>query len=441
MLLVTTIFLAFQLFFGNRPTEEKRTPTEILTAMRDSVAKIDAANKDEQHRLANVAQQDRTRLDSRVADEIKAGKLEELAAEDMRLQAQLLAAFALRKVGVLTDDMGPLTQAYLPLHDLDRQSPQDARWSELRVAVKPTEKFPESSFTGKELHANLVTELGGQAKRHMILGLIPGFAVIDALVRITGASANFSYAFAALLLALLVRAIIWPLAQKQYMWGRQMSQLQPLVKELKERYTDKKTGQVRDMQKLQAETMGLYKEYGINPMSGCLPMLVQLPFFLIIYQCMLQYRFEFQNGNFLWINPGLGASTNGFIAPNLGERDYILVGIYAVSMVVTTLLTPVSDPSNAKQQRFLGVFVAVFFSIVMFFYPLPSAFVLYWVFLNVFATIQMVRAYRMPLTPLVKVNTTTGGVFPVTPQGATGRGNGQITGTGVPVKHKPKKKK
>jgi YidC/Oxa1 family membrane protein insertase len=212
------------------------------------------------------------------------------------------------------------------------------------------------------------------------------------------------------------------------MWGRQMARLQPLVAELKERYKDKKTGQMRDPQEFNQKVMGLYKEYGLNPMS----------YFILIYQCMLQYRFEFQNGTFLWIGSSLSSGVGGFVAPNLGERDYMLIILYAISMVVTTLLTPVSDPSNVKQQRFIGVTVAVVFSVSMFFYPLPSAFVLYWVFTNVFATIQMLRAYKLPLPPLVKVNAAGGGVYPTEPQL---KPNGQAGTKGVPVKHKPKKKK
>jgi YidC/Oxa1 family membrane protein insertase len=441
MLLVTTIFLAFQLFFGNRPQEEKRTPAQILTAMREMGAKVDAAGKDEQHRLASNIQQELGKLRAKANEEAKANKIDQAAAKDLALEGLLVATHLQMKVGVLANDMGPLTQAYLPLHDEHRARAKDPSWVQKRVEVTPTEKFPETSWTGDELHSRIVLELGGQAKAHRITGVIPGYDVIDGLVALTGRTPAFSYAFAALLLALLVRAVVWPLAQKQYMWGRQMAQLQPLVKELKERYTDKKTGQVKDMAELQQKTMGLYREYGINPMSGCLPMFVQLPFFLIIYQCMLQYRFEFQKGHFLWISPGLGEATNGFIAPNLGERDYILVGIYAVSMVVTTLLTPVSDPSNAKQQRIMGVSMALIFSVVMFFYPLPSAFVLYWVFLNVFATLQMVRAYKMTMPPLVKVNAPTGGVYPVTGPAGEMRGYGQTQGKGVPVKHKPKKNK
>ena len=201
---------------------------------------------------------------------------------------------------------------------------------------------------------------------------------------------------------------------------------------------------------LNFKVMELYKEYGINPMAGCGPALLQMPLFLAIYQCMLYYKFEFQKGTFLWINPSTSAATNGFVAPNLGERDYILLVLYGASMIATTLLTPVSDPSNAKQQRLMGVGIAIFFTFLMFtgVFPVPAAFVLYWIFTNVMATAQSLRAYRLPLPPLEKKVTKPGGVYPV--PGASGAGtNGSASsvstnaykGTGAPKLHKPKKKR
>jgi YidC/Oxa1 family membrane protein insertase len=325
----------------------------------------------------------------------------------------------------------------------------DNVWLKHSVAVPAHPKFTdETAYTGKDLYVKVVSGLSERSKTDLIMGFIPGYQIIDVLVKATGAVPSFSYALAAFLLALLVRAVIFPLAQKQYLYGREMSQLSPLMSELRERYTDKKTKQVTNPQELQMKTMELYREYGINPFAGCWPALIQVPFFLLIYQCMLHYQFDFQKGLFLWINPGTSVATNGFIAPNLGERDYILIALYAISMVVTTLMTPVSDPNNAKQQRLIGVSVAVLFSVMMFFYPLPSAFVLYWVFLNILATAHMLYAYRLPVPPLQKVATPTGGVFPgfggfnaaaSSKNGASAPTPGQKTGT--PVRHRPKKKK
>ena len=83
-------------------------------------------------------------------------------------------------------------------------------------------------------------------------------------------------------------------------------------------------------------------------------------------------------------------------------------------MVSATLLTPVSDPSQAKQQRLMGAGVSIIFTVFMFTgaFPVVSGFVLYWTFTNILATTQSLRAYRMPLPPLVKINAQGGGVLP-----------------------------
>jgi YidC/Oxa1 family membrane protein insertase len=196
------------------------------------------------------------------------------------------------------------------------------------------------------------------------------------------------------------------------MWGRQMARLGPYIKEIKERFTDKKSSQITDQQGYTAETMKLYKEYGMNPFSGCGPAIIQIPLFLTVYQCMQHYRFEFTKGFFLWMNPGAGSFLGIPLAPNLGERDYIMVFLYGISMVVSTLLQPVSDPSNARQGRLMGLGIALLFSVMMFFWPLPSAFVVYWTFTNILSTTQALIAYRLPLPPLEKKQSVKGGALP-----------------------------
>jgi YidC/Oxa1 family membrane protein insertase len=264
---------------------------------------------------------------------------------------------------------------------------------------------------------------------------------MEFLVGLTGNTPGFSYWFAALMLAILVRLAVFPLAQKQYMWGRRMSQLAPYIKEIQEKFKDKKTGKVTDQQAMTLETMDLYKRYGFNPFAGCLPALIQLPLFLIIYQCMLLYRFEFTKGFFLWIQPGSGSFLGMPLAPNLGERDYLIIIVYGISMVVTTLLTPVSDPTNVRQQRMIGISIALIFSVMMFFWPLPSAFVVYWVFTNILATAQSLYVYRMPVAPLEPVQTTAGGAIPTTSRDLNGKTNVDPGFFGKTGKGNSKKKK
>jgi len=437
LLLALCLFLLMNLFF-NRPNPTDIPPADkIMAKMRDLSAQASKPDKKLREQAQSSIQGELSTLERRIDEDARQGKLTEQKKEELRLEGQIVAADTLYKIGVLNQDTGPLTQAYFTLQGPSQQYAQKPVWVQHEFKLVPDERFSDPATTGDEVYARVVSELSRQNKEHLVLGLIPGYQLIDALVNLTNASPSFSYAFAALLLALLVRAMIWPLAQRQYMWGRQMARLQPLVAEIRERFKDKKTGQIKDLQGFQKKSMEVYKEYGFNPMAGCFPALIQVPYFLLIYNCMLQYRFEFHKGHFLWINPELGAATQGFIAPNLGERDYILIVLYAISMVVTTLLTPVSDPNNAKQQRMIGLLVTSVFSITMFFWPLPSAFVLYWVFTNIFATVQMLRAYRLQLPPLAKVNAPGGGVFPVEPT----KSNGAVTGTGVPVKHRSKKKR
>lgn len=151
--------------------------------------------------------------------------------------------------------------------------------------------------------------------------------------------------------------------------------------------------------------------------------------------------------------------TKGFTAPNLGTQDNILIVVYGISMIISQMLTPISDPSQKKQMRLMGVGISVLFTFFMFTgaFPVVSGFVLYWTFTNIFATVQSLRAYRLPLEPLQKVNTKDGGVYPTDPtdmfpwmkkladKGKTapptkGKSNIETSKkTGKPQQHKPKK--
>jgi YidC/Oxa1 family membrane protein insertase len=429
LMFTAVIFLGIQLWMSSQPKPDVRPSDQIIQEMK----KLNLEIKD-----LSIARMNST-LATKVDDEVNKKQITKEEGNRRKTHGQVLTAVTQYRAGVQRSDFGRLNTAYQTLHNAERTRTSDPLWTqtEYEVAVHP--QFPDKTFVPTKLYGQVVEKLSERSKSDLIMGVVPGYQLIDFLVHLTGAVPAFSYAFAALLLAFIVRAAVFPLAQKQYMFGRQMAQLSPLVNELKERYTDKKTKQVTNPQELQVKTMELYREYGVNPMAGCGPALIQIPFFLLIYQCMVHYQFDFKKGTFLWINPSLSANTGGFIAPNLGERDYILIGIYAISMIVTTLLTPVSDPSNVKQQRLMGVSVAVIFSVMMFFWPLPSAFVLYWVFTNVFATFHMLYAYRQPLPPLQKKMSGAGGLFPVD---VTASGtNGAARKTGTPVRHRAKKKK
>lgn len=299
--------------------------------------------------------------------------------EEKQFYATIIYAQTRFASGIHNDSQPKLEAAYLDLNKLYSKEGKTELWNEREWDVEPyKDELADSRVTGDRLYKSLISHLSIVNKKEKVVGYIPGYDVIDTLVKWTGSNPQFSYWFAALLLAFFVRLAVFPLAQKQFIWGRRMAQLSPYIKEIKEKFTDPKTKQVSDQQAMSVETMALYKKYGMNPFSGCLPLLIQMPLFLIIYRCMLLYKFEFTKGHFLWVQEGATSFLGISIAPNLGERDYLLIIIYGISMIVTTLMTPVSDPANVKQQRMIGIGMALFFSVMMFFWALPSAFITYW---------------------------------------------------------------
>jgi YidC/Oxa1 family membrane protein insertase len=394
---------------------------------------------------------------------------------EQKVRAMILVADTQLKAGIVSNQTDRIRDAYATLVGANRQYRGEPIWQRTFPVWDVTEKqnLGWNRWSGHELYDRVTATLSKRNKDDLVWGFIPGYQLMDFLVHLSGANPGFSYALAGFFLALLVRASVFHLATKQIMSGRKMSQLMPLVQEIKKEYENDPTQQ-------QLKTMALYKEYGVNPFAGCGPVFIQMPLFYAIYQCMLHYQFEFEKGTFLWINPTLSKATNGFIAPNLGQQDAILIIVYGITMLVTTFLTPVSsiDPAQVKQQRLMGIGMSVLFTIFMFSgaVPVVSGFVLYWIFTNLLATTQTLVLYRRPMAPLEKVNTATGGVYPKKPAGwaqrfmdqmnaaqeealkrqaeqerkdGKGPSNGKATTfvgtgetkTGTPAKHKPKKRK
>ena len=346
-----------------------------------------------------------------VDDDVKAKKIDVAQADALKTQAAILAAHVQLKSGLASRDTNKLRMAYNTLEPFERTHSDKAAWTTIPVEV--SEGGKTATITGHAFMSRLVESISELNKSDLIWGAIPGgYAFIDFLVGLTGHNPYVSYWFATLLLAFVVRAVVFPLSQKQLMMSRKMSQLTPRLVEIKAQFKD-------DQVEANKRSMALYSRYGINPFAGCLPALVQMPLFLTVYQCILHYQFEFTRGYFLWINPASSRASNSFFAPNLGQQDYLLIIFYSITMVISTMLTPVNDPTQAKQQRIIGIGAAVIFPVMMMLrlFPVVSGFVLYWTFTNLFSMAQSIRAYRMPLPELVEVNAPGGGVFPSKPKG------------------------
>jgi YidC/Oxa1 family membrane protein insertase len=179
-------------------------------------------------------------------------------------------------------------------------------------------------------------------------------------------SPAYGAAIALFLLSLLVKVITAPLTTVTYRNMRDMQRLQPLLKEVQEKYKD-------DRARLAEEQMKLMKEHKVSPAGGCLPMLIQMPIFIAVYQAVLVYAAGFNDSSFLWV-------------ANLAHPDLPLLALYAASMVVTQLLTatPTTDPQQKLMQQQMTVLMPLMF--VALFLKFASAFVLYWFFLNVLSS-------------------------------------------------------
>ncbi|WP_404409278.1 membrane protein insertase YidC [Pseudidiomarina marina] len=173
-------------------------------------------------------------------------------------------------------------------------------------------------------------------------------------------------------ITIIIKALLYPLTKAQYVSMAKMRMIQPKMTALRERYGD-------DRQKMSQAMMKMYKEEKVNPLGGCLPMLLQLPIFLALYWVLLE-SVELRHAPlFLWIND-LSAKDPYFILP-------ILMG---ASMFIMQKLqpTPATDPMQQKLLQYMPVIFTVFF---LWF---PAGLVLYWLSSNLITIGQMQWIYR-----------------------------------------------
>lgn len=186
-----------------------------------------------------------------------------------------------------------------------------------------------------------------------------------------------SFGIGIILLTILVRLVFWPLTHKSTVSMRRMSELQPKMKEIREKFKD-------NPQRLQQETWALYRDNKVNPMASCLPMLVQIPVFIALFT-VLRSAVELRYAPFLWI-ADLSEPENLF--PNLfsfiGGLN-ILPILMAATMALQSALTP--STGDKQQQRMMMVIMPVMMLVM--FYSFPSALSLYWTLSQVLSIVQM----------------------------------------------------
>jgi YidC/Oxa1 family membrane protein insertase len=186
-----------------------------------------------------------------------------------------------------------------------------------------------------------------------------------------------NYGLAIILLTVLIKLVFWPITQKGMKSMKNMQKLQPKIAKLRERYKD-------DPAKMNQEMMTLYKTYKVNPVGGCLPMLIQIPFFFALYQVLLA-AIELRHAPFmLWIND-LSAPDRlwiGFDIPYLHGIP-IMTLLMGASMFFQQKMTPTTaDPTQARIMQFLPIVFTVMFI------NFASGLVLYWFVNNLLSILQ-----------------------------------------------------
>ena len=169
-----------------------------------------------------------------------------------------------------------------------------------------------------------------------------------------------NYGVAIILLTIMIKLIFWPLGNISYRSMKEMQKLQPKIEELKEKYKN-------DKNKIGQETMALYRSHKVNPMSGCLPILIQIPVFIGLYNTLL-YAIELRHSPFFWWIQDLSAKDPYYITP-------IIMG--ATQFIQQKMTPTVGDPMQAK----IMLLMPIVFTFI--FLNFPAGLVIYWLLNNV----------------------------------------------------------
>lgn len=232
------------------------------------------------------------------------------------------------------------------------------------IAPGQSENIDSVLYSGPIIKANLV-DLAPNLEKTLDYGMLSFFSEIIFWVMNQIHSLVGNWGLAIILVTCLIKLIFYPLSAKSYRSMAKMRMLQPRIKRLQETYKD-------DRQALGKKMMEMYKEEKVNPLSGCLPMLIQIPIFISLYWVLLE-SVELRQAPFIFWIHDLSMKDPYFVLP-------ILMGI---SMFLQQKLSPApADPMQAKIMMFLPVIFTFLFA------SFPSGLVLYWLTNNVISILQ-----------------------------------------------------
>ena len=259
----------------------------------------------------------------------------------------------------------------LEFTDASDLSEEPKLYQVLRVLLVPRSGVFEGELLGAPKDYDLLQGIGGGVEKTLDFGIFGVISVffLKALWWIYGLVGN--YGVAIVLLTVGIRIVLFPLMHTSTVSMRKMAKVQPRVKEIQSKYKKKKNDpQARA--KMSQETMALYKEEGVNPMAGCLPVLVQLPILWALYQLFL-HAIELRHAPFiLWIT-------------DLSAKDplYVTPVLMTATMWLQQKLAP--QAGDPQQQRIMRMLPLVF---GIMFLQFPSGLVLYWLTNNVISILQ-----------------------------------------------------
>ncbi len=199
-----------------------------------------------------------------------------------------------------------------------------------------------------------------------------------------------NFGFSIILVTIIIKIIFWPLTHKSQKSMKEMQKLQPLMAKIREKYKDNK-------EMMNKELMGLYRTYKVNPMSGCLPMLIQIPVFIALYS-VLSSSIELRHVPFAFWIKDLSTPDRLFSLPfkiPFMDPPYgipVLTLLMGLSMFIQQKMQPmVGDPAQAKIMMFMPIMFTVMFI------NFPSGLVLYWLTQNILSIGQQYYINKKPV--------------------------------------------
>src|SRR5262245_42770161 len=196
-----------------------------------------------------------------------------------------------------------------------------------------------------------------------------------------------NYGVTIILATVFIKIAFWPLTQTSYKSMQAMQKLQPKLKELQVVYKD-------DKQALNRAMMQLYREHKVNPMGGCLPMVLQIPVFFAFYNTLL-YAIEQRHAPFVGWETELCWIAWGLCDLSVYDPSYVTPVLMGITMFVQQMMTPTTgDPAQAKVMQFMPLIF------LMFFLKAPAGLVVYWLMNNVLSIAQQLMVNR-PSAPAV----------------------------------------